>query len=226
MTLLLVSCGSEIIEDPRECNSSLSEEERRNGWELLFDGQSLDKWRLYGEPGVSKGWAIEAGCLTRTGWGGDLITRATFRDFELKLDWRISPSGNSGIFMRGDEGGRRLSDTALEMQILDDERHWDRHEPSHRAGALYDMIAPPRGAVKPSGSWNRVRILARGDQFEFWLNGILTAKFRQGGDRWREMYNKSKFSRRPRYGTLKAGHIGLQDHWDKVWFRAIKVRPI
>jgi len=211
---------------PGECVNALTAEEETAGWHLLFDGQSLDQWRSYGEDSVNSGWGIEGGCLTRVGMGGDLITRETFGDFELKLDWRISEAGNSGIFIRGDESGRNIHHTGYEMQVLDNVGHSDSEDPTHRSGAYYDMIAPDHDTTRPVGSWNRVHIIARGPSVEFRLNERVTASFEQGSEAWRALYEQSKFTSRPHYGTLMRGHIGLQDHWDKVWYRNIRVLPL
>ena len=107
--------------------------------------------------------------------------------------------------------------------MLDNAGHWDRHDPTHRAGAYYDMIAPDHDTSQPVGTWNRVHIIARGPQVEFWLNDRQTAAFEQGSVEWLALYEQSKFADRPAYGSLLRGHIGLQDHWDKVWFRDIRV---
>ena len=220
---LLVGCGSDEIIPPGECVHGLTKEEESGGWRLLFDGQSLGNWRSYGKPTLDEGWGIENGCLTRLGRAGDIISKDQFGDFELKLEWRISDSGNSGIFLRGNESGKNIHQTGYEMQILDNAGHWDASDPTHRSGAYYDMIAPDHDTTQPVGYWNRVHIKAVGPQVEFWLNEKLTAKFEQGGAEWRALYEKSKFNDRPAYGTLLKGHIGFQDHWDKVWFRNIRI---
>ena len=98
--------------------------------------------------------------------------------------------------------------------------------PTHRSGAYYDMIVPPDTAARPAGQWNSVRIIARGMDIEFWLNQVQTAAFTLGSDAWLELLAQSKFTDRPRYGTLRAGQIGFQDHNDKVWFRNIRIREI
>jgi hypothetical protein len=221
--LLLVACGDEEVITSGECVNHLSAEEEAAGWQLLFDGTSLAQWRSYKEDEVNSGWGVENGCLTRLGRGGDLITREQFGDFELKLEWRISEAGNSGIFIRGDESGRNIHHTGYEMQVLDNAGHSDSEDPTHRSGAYYDMIAPDHDTSKPVGFWNRVHIIARGPTVEFWLNDRVTARFEQGSPEWQAIYAQSKFTDRPDYGSLLRGHIGFQDHWDKVWFRNIRV---
>lgn len=223
LILSLAGCSSDPVIDASECTNGLSDQEQQAGWQLLFDGDSLSQWRSYQEEDVNSGWGVENGCLTRLGWGGDLITRKQFSDFELKLEWRISEAGNSGIFIRGDESERTIHYTGYEMQVLDNTGHSDAEDPSHRAGALYDMIVPDHDTSKPVGFWNKVHIIAVGPDVEFWLNGRQTAKFSQGSPEWQALYEQSKFTSRPRYGSLLKGHIGFQDHMDKVWYRNIRV---
>ncbi len=223
LAAILVGCGDEEVLPPGSCENALTTEEAAAGWRLLFDGKSLAGWRSYREDEANDGWGIEGGCLTRLGVGGDLVTREQFGDFELKLEWRISAAGNSGIFIRGDESGRSIHHTGYEMQVLDNAGHSDASDPTHRAGALYDLIAPDHDTSRPAGEWNSVHIIARGPHVEFRLNGRTTAAFEQGGPGWRALYAQSKFASRPRYGTLLRGHIGLQDHWDKVWYRNIRI---
>ena len=222
-TLALAGCSDDPVIDARECINGLSESEQAEGWHLLFDGRSLEQWRNYKEEGLDDGWAIENGCLARVGGGGDIISREQFENFELKLEWRISDSGNSGIFIRGDESGKSIHHTAIEMQVLDNAGHWDARNPTHRAGAYYDMIVPDHDTSTPFGSWNNVHIIASGPHIEFWLNDRQTAKFELGSPEWETLYQASKFTDRPNYGRLKRGHIGLQDHWDKVWYRNIRI---
>eukprot|EP00752_Nemacystus_decipiens_P018891 g16947.t1 len=204
------------------CSNSLTPEERDQGWRLLFDGESLDQWRTYQQETVS-GWGIENGCLTRTGEGGDLISLDQFADFELRLEWRISEAGNSGIFIRGDESGPSIHHTGFEMQVLDNAGHPDAAIPSHVSGSYYDMIAPDHDTSTPAGLWNQVRIVADGPRIQYWLNEFMTAEFELGSEEWKALYAQSKFSDRPNYGTLMRGHIGFQDHQDKVWLRNIRI---
>lgn len=213
----------QALASAHRCVNELTDAEHSAGWRLLFDGESLAQWRSYQEDSVNPGWGIENGCLTRLGAGGDLISREQFTDFELQLEWRISEAGNSGIFIRGDESAQSLHYTGFEMQVLDNAGHPDASIPSHVAGAYYDMITPDHDTSKPVGYWNQVRILANGSHVEYWLNGRKTAEFEQGSAEWEALYQQSKFTDRPNYGRLLKGHIGFQDHQDKVWFRNIRI---
>lgn len=216
------ACDPVMEVAPDECVNELSAEEAAAGWRLLFDGESMDGWRNYGSESV-QGWGIQQGCLAWLESEGDLISREQFSDFELKLEWRISEAGNSGIFIRGDESGRTIHYTGFEMQVLDNAGHRDAKDPSHRAGAYYDMIEPDHDTSKPVGHWNEVHIITRGPEVEFRLNGKRTAKFTQMSPEWEALYQQSKFTDRPNYGRLLQGHIGFQDHWDRVLFRNIRI---
>lgn len=200
-------------------------------WMVLFDGTNLDHWKGYGREEVQSGWQIEDGTLAFVpgNEGGDLITKEQFDDFEMTLEWKISERGNSGIFYRGLEGYGAIWETAPEMQVLDNEgpeQHPDSEDPTHRAGAVYDLWAPPDNVVRPAGEWNEVRIVADGPHVEHWLNGVKVAEYEQWSDTWNAEVAASKFKDMPDFGTAREGHIGLQDHGDRVWYRNIKIRRL
>ncbi len=204
----------------------LTDQERADGWRLLFDGESLEHWRGFGRDDLPDGWAARDGMLTRVGPGGDIITRETFDDFELVAEWRVESGGNSGILYRGDELADYIYKTAPEMQVLDDAGHTDGGSPLTSAGAVYGLYPAPRGVVQPAGEWNHARIVADGAHVEHWLNGEKVAEYEQGSEEWDRLVAESKFAQWPRFGTLREGHIGLQDHGDRVEYRNLKIRPI
>lgn len=209
--------------------NTLSAEEQAVGWTLLFDGESLEAWRGFGREDVPAAWQARDGTLyfRPGGEGGDLVTRESYGDFELALEWRISECGNSGIFYRGrEESYRTVFETAPEMQVLDDACHPDARFPSHRAGANYDLHTPPEGVVRPAGEWNETRIVARGPHVEHWLNGVNTATYEQGSPDWEARVAVSKFRDMPDYGRFMEGVIALQDHGDEVWFRNVRIRRL
>lgn len=193
-------------------------------WEVLFDGSSLGAWRGYMAGPPPDGWRIADETLHFSDGRGDIMTRASFGDFELELEWKVSAGGNSGIFYRAVPGLEAIYMAAPEMQVLDDAAHVDGNQPITSAGAAYGLYPAPRGVVKPAGEWNLARIIVQGDDVEHWLNGTLVVRYTLGSEEWRERVAGSKFADWPLYGKAREGHIGLQDHGDPVWYRNIRIR--
>ncbi len=206
--------------------NALTDAEREAGWELLFDGHSTDGWRGYMMQTVPDGWQVLDGELTRVGRGRDIITTEQFENFDLTLEWKVELGGNSGILYRAAEGPERIYMGAPEMQILDDENHADGRSPLTSVGSNYALHPAPRGLARPVGEWNSVRILVNGNHVQHWLNGVRTVEYELGSPDWLERVAASKFSAWPEYGTASTGHIGLQEHGDRVAFRSIKIRRL
>ncbi|RMF32386.1 MAG: DUF1080 domain-containing protein [Bacteroidetes bacterium] len=219
--------------------NTLSAEEKAQGWRLLFDGKTTKGWRNYRKETIGSSWKVEDGALTLAvtrkadgGWqaedGGDIITEEEFQDFELRLEWKIAPCGNSGIIYNvvEDPAYEYVWQTGPEMQILDNSCHPDAKIETHRAGDLYDLIACKYEAVRPAGQWNQVRIISKDGHVEHWLNGRKLVEFQMFTDEWRERIANSKFKDMPGFGKSPKGHIALQDHGDRVWFRNIKIREL
>ncbi len=213
-------------------SNSLTVAEKAAGWTLLFDGNSLDSWRTYKGGPISNRWSATDGTLhfnpTIEGPGGDIMTKETYQDFELALEWKIQNCGNSGIFYNVvvDDAYDNVWETGPEMQVLDNICHPDTKYVTHRAGDLYDMIECTFSTVKPAGSWNKIMIKSNKGEVEFWMNGYKVVAFTMHNDKWKEMIANSKFKDMPGFGLAKAGHIALQDHGDKVWFRNIKIKKL
>ena len=225
LLLTLVGCSRERAPGPRVA-SVRPDSARAGDWRPLFDGGSLDAWRGYRMDRVPDGWQVVDGALTRVGAAGDLITRDVYADFELTLEWKVEEGGNSGIMYRVGEDGAHAHETGPEMQVLDDARHPDGRSRLTAAGAVYGLYPAPEGAVKPAGEWNTARIVARGRQVEHWLNGIEVARYEVGSPDWMRRVGESKFAAWPGYGRVRAGHIALQDHGDRVAFRRIRIRTL
>lgn len=206
--------------------NALTDAELAAGWRLLFDGESLDGWRGFRREAAPDGWKAVDGTLARVGPGGDLITVDRFTDFELSLDWRIAPGGNSGVFYLAVEDTEWIFEGAPEMQVLDDAGHPDGASPLTSAGSNFALHPAPRGVVRPAGEWNTARIVVRDGRVEHWLNGERVVQYELGSEDWRRRVAESKFAQWPSYGQAREGHIGLQDHGDAVWYRNIKIRPI
>ena len=207
-------------------HNRLNATERAAGWQLLFDGNSLTGWRGYNSESMPTGWSAENGMLIRTGPGGDIITEQQFADFELSLEWLVGPSGNSGVLFRAVEGQEEVYHGAPEMQILDDAGHPDGRSPLTSAGSNYGLHGVPRGIVKSAGEWNTSRIVVVNNQVEHWLNGDKVVEYELGSADWAQRVANSKFAQWPAYGRASRGHIGIQDHGDRVSFRNLKIREI
>ncbi|MDY7395751.1 DUF1080 domain-containing protein [Aureibaculum sp. 2210JD6-5] len=209
------------------------ENETTDEWITLFDGSSMDAWRGYLMDSMPSAWSIEDNALAFTpvkGGGQDIITKETFEDFELSLEWKISEGGNSGIFWSVlEDKDSPIYVSALEVQVLDDEKHPDaKNGTSHQAGALYDLVSPSEKVVKPAGEWNSVviKVNHKTNEGSSSLNGTVIATFPLHGEKWDEMVANSKFKDWETFGKTHNGHIGLQDHGDKVWFRNIKIKKL
>jgi hypothetical protein len=210
-------------------DNTLTKEQERRGWLLLFDGNDMSQWRNFKKEGLNPKWVVENGTMKLTGeGGGDILTRKTFRNFDLRLEWKISKGGNSGIFILVDEEGERIYSHAPEIQILDNERHSDGEIDSHRSGSLYDMVVSHPSSHKPAGEWNKVRILFVDGFLRVWQNRIPTVNIMIGDSTWNTLLQNSKFGDGSESGfegfaESASGHIGLQDHGDPVTFKNIMI---
>jgi hypothetical protein len=205
-------------------DNTLTAAEKAAGWKLLFDGKTLTGWHAYQKKGVTTGWTVANGEINWTAEGGDLVTNDQYADFELSVDWKIAPKGNSGIFYRGLETEERIYYTAPEYQVLDNDGHPDaKNGPDRFAGANYDLIAPSKNVCHPADQWNSTRILVRGAHVEHWLNGEKVVEYELWTPEWKSLVANNKFKAWPSYGMAKTGHIALQDHGNPVAFKNIKL---
>jgi hypothetical protein len=207
-----------------EGHSMLTAAERAAGWRSLFDGRSTAGWRGYRRDAMPAGWEAIDGALTRVGPAGDIVTVDQYGDCELSLEWRVEVGGNSGIFYRVTEDDEYPWQSGPEMQVLDDANHPDGRSPLTSAGALYGIYPAQSGIVRPAGAWNTARIVMHGGHVEHWLNGVKLVEAELGSPDWKARVGRSKFAAMPRFGRNESGHLGLQDHGDRVAFREIKIR--
>ena len=206
--------------------NALTPAERDAGWRLLFDGKTTTGWRGWKMDTLPSGWEVVDGALTRVRPAADIITTEKFKDFELSLEWKIAPKGNSGIFYRASEEDEAIYWTAPEMQVLDDAGHPDGRSRLTAAGSDYGLYPSPAGVVRPAGQWNQVRIVVNGNHVEHWLNGVKVVAYELGSPDWEAKVKASKFARHLAYGRNREGYIGLQEHDAWVAYRNIKVRVL
>jgi len=205
-------------------------------WIVLFDGTSTDKIRGYGMSGFpDSAWKVENGALVaQTGTSNiDLVTKDEFKNFELELEWAVSPAGNSGVFYHVKENLRHESGNGnspnwldnFEMQILDD-IHFNDTAAIRSAGSLYDLIIPVNKHLKPIGEYNQARLIVNGNHVEHWLNGNKVVEYENNSAAMNKMLVESKFKNNPGYGKSPNGLIMFQHHGQKVWLRKIKIRKL
>jgi hypothetical protein len=210
--------------------NTLTGKEQRDGWELLFDGQSLNKWKTFNGGSVT-GWKIMDGALHNSGnenlYGGDIITMEEFDDFELYLEWKITPRSLSGIFFHVQEGiVNAIYESGPKYQLIDDSGWQGQLQANRQSGANYDLYAPENVKLASKGEWNKTRLVVRGPHVEHWLNGRKVVEYELWSDDWHERVKNSKWSNMPYYGSAKKGHIGLQDHGGLTMFRNIKIKRL
>lgn len=208
------------------------------GWISLFDGSTLKGWHGYGKDSAGSAWNIDSGAIHlsssdkkgyQTSGGGDIVSADEFENFHLKLEWKISKNGNSGIIFFVHEDTTKYKETwntGLEMQVLDNDGHPDGKIPKHRAGNLYDLIAANPETVKPVGQWNLAEVVANNGQLDLYLNGTKVVSTILWDDNWKKLVAGSKFGAMPDWGTFKKGHIALQDHGNDVWYRNIQIQKL
>jgi hypothetical protein len=230
MVLGLILAGAAIgtlvaASDP----NALTAQQKKDGWKLLFDGKTLDKWRGWKQQGPPDGWKVVDGAITRVAKAGDLITVDQYASFDFTFEWRIAKNGNSGVFFHVAEAPDlpNTFTTGPEYQLLDNDGHPDaKNGPDRLAGGNYALHPPVNAVPKAIGEWNGSRILVNGPRVEHWLNGVKVVEYELWSADWKDRVQKSKFKAMPRYGLEKTGHIALQDHGDEVAFRALKIKVL
>jgi hypothetical protein len=220
-----------------DANNMLTPEEQAQGFVMIFDGKTTTGWRGYNNPAFpDSGWAVEDGALRcigsgmgeAGGKGGDIIFDKKYKDFDLKLEWKISQGGNSGIFYLGQEiPNEPVWKSACEMQVLDNINHPDAKlgkDGNRQAGSLYDLIPAVPQNAKPVGEWNQAEILVYQGTVVHFQNGEKVLEYHIGTPDWDKMIKGSKFKEFPEFGKYLEGYVALQDHGNDVWYRNIKIK--
>lgn len=216
-----------------EKQNVLTDQEKQDGWKLLFDGQTLNGWKNYNEPGIT-GWSAQDGNLASSGTGSDstgyIITDRKYDNFELAFDWKIAAEGNSGVMYHVTESKKFKTPykTGPEYQLLDDIGFPQKVENWQLTGADYAMhVADPAAKkLKPVGEWNTSKIIFNNGHVEHWLNGSKIVDFEAWTPEWFALKNSGKWTSAPEYGLSETGYISLQDHGSKAWFRNMKIKEL
>jgi cytochrome c len=210
-----------------ELHNVLSEAEKAAGWELLFDGKTTQGFRSFKQQELATGWQVVDGAVSLEEPGaGDLVTEQIYDNFELQVEWSIEEGGNSGIFFHVSEEEEKVWHSGPEVQLLDDLRHPDNKQHTHRSGSNYDLQGPAFEALNPPGAYNHLRLLVDHGHVEHWLNGYKVVEYELGSPEWEAQVANSKFADWPGFGRAGKGVIAFQDHGDPVRFRSMKIRKL
>ncbi|MBA4746026.1 MAG: DUF1080 domain-containing protein [Muricauda sp.] len=242
--LVLASCKSENKKEEANtwrtkkaaienaAHNQLLEVEKKEGWKLLFDGETMDGWHLYNDPNANSVWEVVDGELhsntsDESLTAGDLVTDQTYDDYELVLEWKVAGNGNSGIFINVQEmpDVPTAWQSGPEYQMLGAD-HMDYDVPEKRPGCLY-VFQPQQNKVEvKQGEWNKTRIKQVDGKVAFYLNGVLTAEEDFSTSEWKERIAETHFSKYPEFGRTTEGKIALQYWYFETWFRNIKIREL
>lgn len=210
--------------------NTLSKKEQKQGWQLLFDGNSLTNWRAY--QNLNHNWEVKNGVLHNKNNDpnmkvrADLITVKKYKDFAFSCEWIISSGGNSGIIYRASEEFGQPYYTGPEYQVIDNEGYNGRLTELQKTAANYDMEANKNVKTNKVGTWNKTVIIVKGMDVQHWLNGKPVLKYEINSENWKAQYENSKWKNEKKYGQEKEGHIALQDHGHEVWFRNVKIKEL
>lgn len=214
----------------KESLNTLTNDEKSNGWQLLFNGENLSGWKAFQAKQIS-GWKVIDGVMNNSGegsdHGGDIISKDKFQNFELFLEWKVSPKSNSGIFFHVNEKiGKAIYESGPEYQLIDDKGWPEKLNDDQYSGANYGMHPPKKAVVKDVKEWNQTRIIVDGKHVQHFLNGNKIVDYYLWDTDWNMKKQNGKWKDYPYYGLAKKGNIGLQDHGGLVQFRNIKIRVI
>jgi len=216
--------------------NTLTDNEAREGWQLLFNGRNLKGWHSYLEKVPGRTWQVHNGTIvldkydrSSDGELSDLVTDSSYTNFDLRLEWKMDACSNSGVLFYVHESPefKNTYETGPEMQIADLDCNDDGRILKCRAGDLYDLVSADTEWVKKGGQWNDYEIVSDNGHLTFFMNGHRTIDMQLWNDSWRALITRSKFTAWPAYGTFREGHLALQGtEPGKLWFRNIRLKRL
>jgi len=241
MAVFTVSCGKTDPSDAKNLlkevdkdapGNTLTGMEMEKGWQLLFDGLSTKGWHGYNLREFPGCWVIEDGAFTTNSTGGgedqDIITDKIYRDFALSLEYKLTTASNSGVIFQAKEDTiyKFPYETGPEFQVIDHENWPDPLEDWQINGANYAMYPPVSKPFRPIGEWNHLFLVVKGNKVTQILNGEVVVEYEKYSDEWNKLRNSGKWASYPDWGKYDEGHISLQNHGTRVWYRSIKLKEI
>lgn len=231
LSAIILTCFT-IFSFAQQKNNTLTTAEKKAGWKLLFNGKTIDGWRMYkNRPADS--WSVKDGNLyckgsttDKSDKRADIITTDQYGDFELSVEWKISPQGNSGILYHVTEDFDASYLSGPEYQLIDDDHFPEKLGNWQHTAADYAMYPTSSRPTKPVGQYNVSKIIVKGAHREYWLNGVKVVEFDAWTDDWYKRKAAGKWKDATGYGMAKTGYICLQDHGSEMWFRNIKIRKL
>lgn len=240
ITVFLVQCSSKKQEETTATTievapaSQLTEQQKAEGWQLLFDGQTTNGWQIF-KARENNTWEVIDGTLhckaldeTVTGVGdkrADIMTTDEYENFELSFDWKIGVQGNSGVMFRVTEEFEQPYYSGPEFQLMDD-AGFPNETANHLNGSNYGMHPAGKTNTKPAGEWNTSKLVANKNHVEHWLNGDKVVEYELNSPEWMAIKKAGKWNEAARYGAASKVHIVLQDHGSEAWFRNVMIKPM
>lgn len=218
--------------DKNATPNTLTSKEKENGWQLLFDGKKTDGWHGYNLKGFPDCWTIEDESFTMVTTGGqesqDIITNSVYRNFAFSVYYKLTKGANSGIIFQIAEDPKYKFpyETGPEFQVIDHTNWPDKLEDVQTNGANYAMYPPMAKPYKPLGEWNHLFLVVDGNFVTQILNDVIVVRYEKNSEEWKKLKDSGKWVNFPDWGKFDEGHISLQNHGTKVWYRNIKLKVL
>ena len=213
--LILTLCALVFCSGPAfAADNVLSDEEKANGFQLIFNGQNIDGWR-----GDTTGYVVEDGVIICKP-GGNLYLPKDYKNFVIRFDFQVPPNGNNGLGIRA-EMGKDAAYYGMEIQILDDYADcYKTLQPYQYHGSIYGVVPVKRGFTKPAGQWNTEEVIADGSHITVKINGEVVTDA--------DIANiKETMDHRDHPGLHnESGAIGFLGHGAKVMFKNVRVKEL
>jgi Domain of Unknown Function (DUF1080) len=237
VAVCLLSCNSAQKTGTANMPNTLTADQKKEGWQLLFDGISTTGWHTFNKPTLGTAWKAEEGTLHLNGsktndWqtanGGDIIYEKEFQNFDLKIEWKISVAGNSGVMFYAQEGPQYEYpwQTGIESQVLDNKNAEDAKTLKWKGCDLYDLVSCNADVIKPAGEWHQLEIISNNGSLNIFLNGTEVIAITIWDDNWKKLIANSKFKDMPGFGMFTSGKIALQDEGNDVWYRNMMIKEL